>query len=203
MNKTLSSFLALGALFSSVAFANATCQLVHHTPVEGRDKVYTFQVTSTCVINTSKNHIGGAKDAFLLHLTRSPNQLHDEQHGVAYKNTTATKLDITEKFPNEYGSLDIRSTVFVTADQNEMIAESASHSIDASGENKNTQDVKYTLTVKEQSSNQVQIVLFKSISVKKPFIAPGGIFTSKVEERLEQEVNQTVNELSSILPASM
>lgn len=193
----LAGGLLLVAMAPSVSASTATCENVKAKYVSANGKVYKFAGTIKCSVNASVE-TNSVRDAMRSSLENG-GTFNNETDGFTragmsgsqfeYKENTAHTAhgDITVTYDGSFVSNDY--TVSYLAD---------SKNVDADGDAARTEGVKVEITY-TNTNGVVSATVTKTVDVRKPTLAPSGMFQSRVLDSLRTEIQASGEIQKSVL----
>lgn len=201
-------YLALMSTPTPPIYSTTSCQPPVWSPVtHDASKVYVFQVKKLCTVSElSGTDYVALRDFLISDLKASAqadNGSTDIPGGVA--------MDLTHALHTEHGDMTIRADVTVTASEASCEAKAVSKSIEATGNAKYTQaadmDVLVVPSSNKRESNAigeaVLVTITKEVLIKKPGIAPEGLFIRKAQEGIEDELESSAQDYTAKIAAHL
>lgn len=185
-------------VFSSMGFAKAIhCKPSPEKVTSLESRLYRFTLSQKCEIEKNvdfENLKSGMKDDLQKYgkMNRSTDQ-------VIYEGMPGFKLEYAEnKVDTGHGTIAIDYDVYLVGDERRTLLSATSTDIDATSHADNTKKVvlkiDYTTT-----DTGTALVITKEVDVKRPHIAPEGIFRRKTIEGINNDLNRMISRQNSIV----
>ncbi len=199
----LSASILCGALSSSVFANQFTCKPMQWEDVTNEDKIYTFKVTNDCTLTADKPlKVAEIKDAFEKFFTKSREFRIKSKQTVQQNSTMAGKiLTVHEDRVTKHGNLDIEGKIYLLDDGNAKFRfDYTSDEVNGDGNAKYTRYEKLELDLTAvKAANTYQLKFKQTDEVRKPSLAPKGMFIRKAKEGIQEDLGLTSEEQAKIL----
>ena len=192
----IASMLCLS--FLAQAKANITCQKEEFGKVSSQDKIYSFSVSRVCLLNNIKTV--SLQSIYKEAIEKNINiDISSEEETDFSETMSGYTLGIVERIKTNHGRMRIEADVKLMSNNvDKFVYEYQSSSITGSGHAANTKSAMEKACLKKEEGVW-KLTLVKEIKVKKPWIAPEGMFIREVKKGLKEDIKPMTEKNISII----